>query len=303
MSQERAVIFEVAGESLLGILHTGASNMRTGVLIVVGGPQYRVGSHRQFLLLARHLATAGIPAFRFDYRGMGDASGELRDFEDVSEDLTAALDHFQALCPGVERIVVWGLCDAASAALLHLSDDPRVSGMVLANPWVRTEQGLARAHLKHYYVRRIMSRNFWSGLVRGRLNPFVLLRSLLQTASAARKTAAPDKAVPLAPLPVRMARGWAAFQGEILLIISGADLTAAEFIDAAHRLPEWRGLLLQDNVTRLDMAEANHTFSRTQWRNQVARSTADWILKKEKPAARETPAGKANQTSISTTSG
>jgi len=48
----------------------------TGVLIVVGGPQYRVGSHRQFVMLARFLADHGVPCMRFDYRGMGDVSGE-----------------------------------------------------------------------------------------------------------------------------------------------------------------------------------------------------------------------------------
>jgi len=52
-----------------------------GVLIVVGGPQYRVGSHRQFLLLSRRLAAEGHPVMRFDYRGMGDASGAMRGFE------------------------------------------------------------------------------------------------------------------------------------------------------------------------------------------------------------------------------
>ena len=42
-----------------------------GMLIVVGGPQYRAGSHRQFTLLARDVAATGVPTMRFDYRGMG----------------------------------------------------------------------------------------------------------------------------------------------------------------------------------------------------------------------------------------
>ena len=37
----------------------GRSSRARGVLIVVGGPQYRVGSHRQFALLANHLAGQG----------------------------------------------------------------------------------------------------------------------------------------------------------------------------------------------------------------------------------------------------
>jgi alpha/beta superfamily hydrolase len=91
-----------------------------GVLVVVGGPQYRVGSHRQFLLLSRRLASEGYPVMRFDYRGMGDGGGAMRSFEDVSADIGAAIEAFQRRCPSVRRIVLWGLCDAASAALLYV---------------------------------------------------------------------------------------------------------------------------------------------------------------------------------------
>lgn len=91
-----------------------------GVLIIVGGPQYRVGSHRQFVLLSRRLAGEGYPAMRFDYRGMGDAGGAMRSFEDVRADIGAAIEAFQRAVPSLRRIVLWGLCDAASAALLYV---------------------------------------------------------------------------------------------------------------------------------------------------------------------------------------
>ena len=96
---EHAVTFPCAGEQLLGIVAAPELPQATGVLIVVGGPQYRVGSHRQFLLLSRALAEAGYPAMRFDFRGMGDSTGELRDFEGVNEDIGAAINAFQAHCP------------------------------------------------------------------------------------------------------------------------------------------------------------------------------------------------------------
>src|SRR4051812_2979776 len=94
--QERAVAFDCQGERLYGVisLPSSASNqpVTRGVLIVVGGPQYRAGSHRQFTLLARSLAARGIAAMRFDYRGMGDSEGAMRDFESVQDDVRAALD-------------------------------------------------------------------------------------------------------------------------------------------------------------------------------------------------------------------
>lgn len=290
---EQALVFQVAGEDLLGIVHHGASDARRGVLVVVGGPQYRVGSHRQFLLLSRHLAAAGIPVLRFDYRGMGDSGGAQRDFERVEQDLRAAIDAFTAELPQLREIVIWGLCDAASAALMYAGGDARVSGLVLLNPWVRTEEGLAKAYLKHYYLSRITSRDFWAGLLRGKLNPVAAARGLWQvlgkaigrraTASSQASIAGQDVVATArtGSLPARMADGWNDFEGRILLILSGDDLTAAEFRDAAANLPEWRGLLEQARVSRRDLEGANHTFSRRAWRDQVAEWTREWIEQAE----------------------
>ena len=79
--EEQAITFDCHGASLYGIASVPQQSGARGVLIVVGGPQYRVGSHRQFALLARSLAAQGIPAMRFDYRGMGDSVGEPHTFE------------------------------------------------------------------------------------------------------------------------------------------------------------------------------------------------------------------------------
>ena len=73
--EEVPFIFDCQGESLIGILHQPVNAASIGILIVVGGPQYRVGSHRQFLLLARSLSANDIPVLRFDYRAMGDSGG------------------------------------------------------------------------------------------------------------------------------------------------------------------------------------------------------------------------------------
>ena len=79
-----------------------------GMLIIVGGPQYRAGSHRQFTLLARYLAARGIPSLRFDYRGMGDSEGDARNFEDIADDVRSAVDALTEAVPGVRRVVSGG---------------------------------------------------------------------------------------------------------------------------------------------------------------------------------------------------
>ncbi len=81
ITRERFISFDCDGESCVGGVGeptAGSNATDVGVAIIVGGPQYRAGSHRQFILLARRLAHAGIPALRFDYRGMGDSPGAMR---------------------------------------------------------------------------------------------------------------------------------------------------------------------------------------------------------------------------------
>jgi uncharacterized protein len=69
---EEAITFACGDDQLLGILHhANGTPRRLGIVIVVGGPQYRVGSHRQFVLMSRAFAAEGYPVLRFDYRGNG----------------------------------------------------------------------------------------------------------------------------------------------------------------------------------------------------------------------------------------
>ena len=237
---------------------------------MVGRPQYRVGSHRQFVLLARALAAAGIPAMRFDYRGMGDSSGAFAGFEQIDEDIAAAVDAFCARCPGLEEIVIWGLCDAASAALFFAHREPRIRGLILVNPWVRTIGGNAKTYLKHYYIARLLDPSFWRKLFSGRFALGASLRSfggLVRDAS--RKTGGPSSDAPARdrlagdmrrPLPDRMAEGMARFDGPVLLIMSGNDFTAREFDEAAKASPRWRGLLASPRVSPLRSCRSRSHF-------------------------------------------
>ena len=114
---EQTVTFACEQDTLAGILAVPEIAASTGVIVIVGGPQYRAGSHRQFVLLSRTLAAAGYPVLRFDYCGMGDSTGAQRDFTGVSADIAAAITTLQSRLPSVQRVALWGLCDGASAAL------------------------------------------------------------------------------------------------------------------------------------------------------------------------------------------
>lgn len=277
------------GDALVALLSEPAitaSSSDIGVLLIVGGPQYRVGAHRQFTLLARALAASGTPCLRLDYRGMGDAEGAMRDFADVDADVAAAIDAWQRERPQLRRVVLWGLCDAASAALLyvHRRRDPRVAGLCLANPWVRTEASLARAQVKHYYLGRLRQPAFWRKLLSGRVG-LSALRELLGKLALARGSdpatgqgAAGPAAKDTRHYTEQMADGLRGFAGPVLLMLSGDDVVAKEFLDRCRDGgPAWQGLLSRPGLRRADLAAADHTFSTADWRAQVERLTADFV--------------------------
>lgn len=270
--REEALVFGCGGDSLVGVLALPTAPASRGVLIVVGGPQYRAGSHRQFTLLARDLAANGIASLRFDYRGMGDSSGDARSFESVQEDIGCAIDRLLTGAPAIKEVVIWGLCDAASAALFYAHRDPRVTGVVLVNPWVRTTQGIAEAHLRHYYVARLRDIEFWRKLMRAQID---VGRSITALGKFLADVARPKREA--GSLPERMEEGLRQFRGRVLLILSGKDLTADEFRGLVSRSERWKRLLADARVTQRELPEANHTFSRREWRDQVVRWTAEWL--------------------------
>lgn len=290
--RERALLLPCDSEQLFAVLAEpgAAANIGTpidlGVVIVVGGPQYRAGSHRQFVQLARVLSTAGYPTLRFDVRGMGDSSGAQRSFEEMTSDIGAAISALLAARPDLRRVVLWGLCDGASAALLYLNaqPDPRVQGLCLLNPWVRSAASLARTHVKHYYSQRLMQREFWLKLASGRVAGRAL-RGLWANLRAARQPGTPPTA--LAPYQSRMAAGWAAFGGQTLLVLSSDDYTAKEFVEYTAADVAWRGLAQRPAVLHHAAAGADHTFSSAGHRLALEQATLQWLAQMRGQAARQ----------------
>ena len=273
---EQVLLLPCEGDAMVGVLCQPDQPFRCGLVIVVGGPQTRVGSHRQFVLLARRLATAGYPVLRFDYRGLGDSEGAARDFDAIHQDIDTAVDALQQACPQVQSVALWGLCDGATAAALYAGASPgRIAGLCLLNPWVRSEATLARTHLKHHYAARLFQVAFWRKLVSGQLDVVRAVREFGGALRAARRPA--DDRPRQVPFQTRMAQAMVQFPGQVLLVLSGNDYTAHEFLDTVSIDSAWRGWLQQPGVQRLDVAGADHTFSRPQWRSAVEQAVLDWM--------------------------
>jgi exosortase A-associated hydrolase 1 len=272
--RDEVLNFACEGAPLLGILSLPAESAPLAVLVIVGGPQYRVGAHRQFVLLARQLAAAGYPVLRFDHRGVGDSTAKHPGFDQTGPDIQAAIHALFERLPGLGGVMLWGLCDAASAALIYHERyrDPRVKGLALINPWVRSTHTLARTHVKHYYVERLLQASFWRKLLRGQLEPAAwrgLWRNLRMALSR------PDRAD--SGFQHQMAQAWQKFPGKLLLVLSEEDYTAKEFVEVLTHQTAWRGALLRSGVQRVDIAAADHTFSSAAARAQLERATLAWL--------------------------
>jgi uncharacterized protein len=285
--EERAVVFPCQGEHLLGIVSLPSpaksadlSVRDTGLVVVVGGPQYRVGSHRQFLLLGRAVASAGFPVLRFDVRGMGDSTGKLHTFEHIAPDIGAAIDALQKQAPQVKRVALWGLCDGASAALLYCGDtkDVRVRGLFLLNPWVRSEATLARTHLKHYYVDRLRQKAFWRKLLSGKVASTALIELWQKTRKMRSTESAPEQYTAMTPFPERMAQSAISLGSRrIMLVLSGNDFTAKEFCELAQTDRQWASWLDDLGANRHDLPKADHTFSNSTDSSHVQSITISWL--------------------------
>ncbi len=280
MSAETAITFECAGVRLVSILHAGKRESSVGIVFVVGGPQYRVGSHRQFVLMARSLAEAGYPVLRFDYRGMGDSEGEPRSFDAIDEDLRSAVDRLCSEVPTLERVILLGLCDAASAIMIYAAKDDRVRGLILLNPWVRSEQGEAKAYLKHYYLQRLLQASFWRKVFRGE---FAMVRSIRDFTSSIWQSLTGKKVLQAADLQspggfvARMLSGFQRYKYAALIQISGRDLTAKEFVDLCDADLDWRHCVDRSTVEIQEFPDADHTMSSRRALDNATAGSIDWI--------------------------
>lgn len=276
---DEALTFACEADTLVGVLTRPVKGTaRTGLLLLVGGPQYRAGSHRHFVEFARDLARSGWPVFRFDVRGMGDSTGEQRTFEQQGPDVAAAIVAFRGAMPDVQRIVLWGLCDGASSALLYLDErpDPAIAGVALVNPWVRSADSYAAAQVKGYYAGRLFDPASWRALARGRIGPASLLDFGCTVLRLLRARLQPRPPPPL-DFVGRMARGWARLEAPSLVLLSANDLTAREFVERVKTDAALGKAASRPAVRTVHLADADHTLSSGKARDAHRAAMLQWL--------------------------
>ncbi|MFT4517648.1 MAG: exosortase A-associated hydrolase 1 [Halioglobus sp.] len=277
--EEQGLVFDCGDNRLVGILSLPEEASDVGVLFLVGGPQYRVGSHRQFTLLARSLAEAGVASLRFDYEGMGDSEGTKRNFAETEGELFAAIEAFFENSPGLSRIILWGLCDGASTAMMYGHRFPQVAGMILLNPWVHSGEYSPGFKVSQYYRPLLAQRDQWGRLLRGQVSPRPALRDLgkavLSLLPGRRESAVP--APSSQSFVQEMQHGLARFKHDVLIILSEEDFTAKEFSTLIAGDNSWKESMRKPGATLHTIADADHTFSKRIWQDEVTQVTIDWV--------------------------
>jgi exosortase A-associated hydrolase 1 len=205
---------------------------------------------------------------------MGDSEGGRRTFEHVEADIVAAVDML-AREADVARIVLWGLCDGASAAWMVAPALERLYGVVAVNPWARSPQTQAATRLGHYYGGRILSASFWRKLARGEAD---MVRAVGEFVGTVRTRFAPrTTGTAAADFLARMEVGWRSMERPLLLVLSGLDYTAREFEAWSGGDAARRALLERVGTSVVRCPGADHTFSGQAAGEVLARHTLAWL--------------------------
>ena len=239
----RVIAFPCEGATLFGTLDEARGD--TGLLIVSGGNEIRIGAHRGMAWLAAEVSTAGYPVLRYDRRGIGDSEGENGGFASAGPDLAAAIAAFRE--QGVTRIVAFGNCDAASMLALNGG----VDAVILANPWVieATDDLPPAAAIRARYAERLRDPAEWRRLMTGGVDMAKLARGVGRLVP--RRSAG-------ASLAVRIAAGLKAFDAPITVLLAERDNTAIAFADA------WRAPIfatLRERARVETLPSASHSFA------------------------------------------
>ncbi|NIB43096.1 hydrolase 1, exosortase A system-associated [Pseudomaricurvus alkylphenolicus] len=281
---QKAVTFDCEGDRLVGVLHLPQEAKDWGVITVVaGGPQYRAGCGRQLLLMGRELAAQGIPVMRFDQRGVGDSEGDFLGFHRMTEEYRAAVKAFKEHAPSVRHIALWGGCDAAASALIHGWKIDGIDGLMLANPFLTYPSSRANLQRKHY-LKRLGERSFWKKVLTLQYNPLEYAGALLGRPTAKPKSVtspAGDGDQQLVHVPEdfgdHMLKGLNQFQGQVLFVMSEHSPTRREFDEIIADHPGWGKAYRDCNAKRVDLPEADQTFSTEGSRAAASEAALEWL--------------------------
>lgn len=288
-----AFIIDTPSGQLAAIYHAPAGPARkpaVGCLVLVGGPQYRVGAHRQYVNLARRLSQNGIGVLRFDYNGMGDSDGNLQPIEDRGDSIEAASQALLERLGQEAKIFPWGLCEGASAIFMHHRRIANLAGAIIANPWVGDAEIEAQVRWRRYYFGRFNAKYLLRRLRSGRFLGRNVFENTLGFFRGAQLEETGDDYTPgLTQMPSGM-RELLARNTPVLYLASAEDRESQTFEYALKSNEKWQAAYPSKLMIRTELAGADHTFSNSDAKNAVAALTFRFIDTQTKPISLLSPA-------------
>jgi pimeloyl-ACP methyl ester carboxylesterase len=144
---------------LAGIVtEPGGALPEQGLILINAGLVPKCGPYRLYTQLARRVAERGVVTLRFDLGGVGDSVQETSARPLAARtihEIRAAIDQ---LCErhALKDVALGGLCSGAEDAFRAAAEDPRVTRVVLMDPFAYRTRGWAVRHLAHRVGRRAL---------------------------------------------------------------------------------------------------------------------------------------------------
>jgi len=308
MNNQQPVVFTSRkGVRLFGILTTPAgAASELGVILLSPGVKMRVGPQRLYRRMARVFASMGLPVLSFDFEGLGDSEGALKEelLKDVYNhievgrfvDDTVDAMNWMHQHLGTKRFILSGLCGGAITGLLTGSRDPRVAGLLALGitPLLASRAAdpslymtaRERDEMRRGYVEKIFSPRAWARLFTFQSDYRVIWRLLphlfRQQPEAAAPPASPapppeyDNASPLFP-PAFFAMLSA--RRPMLLVFGGSDRLHWEFDEKfiGRHKPHLDTLPQVYDVHVIK--DANHVLSFEEWQREMLDVSTGWLRK------------------------
>jgi alpha-beta hydrolase superfamily lysophospholipase len=148
---------------VLSVPNDGINSSAPAVIFLNTGTEYRVGPHRLYVPLARHLAAQGHFVLRYDLGGIGDSDAPAGCADNIPypahaiDDARASVAFIRQQAPG-RRVIVAGLCSGGWHAFLAARDALPVDAFVSVNAPLYLYRGdsapSAEAWLEHQRTER-----------------------------------------------------------------------------------------------------------------------------------------------------
>ena len=157
---EEAVLFGRT-KSLVGIITDPPQAKRNtelaAFILLNAGIVHRVGPHRLFVKMARHLASMGFVVLRFDHSGIGDSNvrEDKLPFEASAISETQEAMNCLSRMRDSKRFVLFGLCSGTLTSFRTACGDLRIVGAVLLNALLESPETISASTVSYVIDRKI----------------------------------------------------------------------------------------------------------------------------------------------------